>query len=162
LGEKNCIRQGSTINVKSRTGKNEPVIGKVKVAKVKKFRTSFLEARYFDLRGQDFAPIEELIKKENTRRSEWITVVDLESDNALPPAEIKQVSITASQARNAENVATMVVGKKTFEAGELLTVNIVNEDFSVTKASALVIGSLYSEGNDMTFLKIRLLKGFAP
>jgi hypothetical protein len=164
LGDRNCIRQGSTINVKSKVGKDEPAVGKVKVAKIKKFRVNFLEARYFDLREQDFSPIEEQIRKENTRRNEWITVVDFvaSGDKTAQPAEIKQVTITEDQIRNSEDVTATVVGKVEFKAGELLVVNVVNKDFSVTKASATVIESVYAEGNDMTFVKIHLLKGVAP
>jgi hypothetical protein len=164
LGDRNCIRQGSTINIKSKIGKDEPVKGTVKVAKIKKFRTSFLDAKYFDLRGQDFAPIQEQIKIENTRRNEWITVVDFVSsdDKDAQPAEIKQVTITEDQAKKSGDITATVVGKVEFKPGELLIVNIVNEDLSVTKASAIVTKAVYAEGNGLTMVKIRLLEGVAP
>lgn len=158
LGDKNCIRQGSTINVKSKVGKDAAVIGTVKVAKIKKFRTSFLDAKYFDLRGQDFAPIQEQIKKEDTRHNEWITVIDFVASDgkATPPAEVKQVTINASDIKN-NDAATSVQGLVDFKEGELVVVNIIEADGSVRKGHAMVLNSM--KLTDSTLVSIRLING---
>lgn len=156
LGEKNCIRQGSTINIKSKVGKDEPVKGQVKVAKIKKFRTSFLAAKYFDLRGQDFGAIKSVISAENTKRSEWITVVDF----ANKVAELKQVMITEAQASHAQ-VTTMVMGQVDFKAGELVTVNVMMENNTLAKKTATVIDSKFIKENNMTQVTIQLIEGVA-
>jgi hypothetical protein len=158
LGDKNCIRQGSTINIKSKVGKDAAVIGTVKVAKVKKFRSSFLDAKYFDLRGQDFAPIQEQIKKEDTRHNEWITVIDFVASDgkATPPAEVKQVTIKASDIKN-NDAATSVQGLIDFKEGELVVVNIIEADGSVTKGYAMVLSSV--KLTDSTLISIRLING---
>lgn len=156
FGEKNCFRQGATINIKSEFGKEKPVKGTVRVAKVKKFRTRFLDPKYFDLRGQDFAAIKELLHKENTKRSEWITVVDF----ANKVAELKQVMITRIQANYGE-ATTMVIGKVEFKTGELVTVNILNDDNTLSNASATVVDSEYIEEAKMTRVRIKLIEGVA-
>jgi hypothetical protein len=91
LGSSNCIAQGATIELKERLGTTYPVLAKVKVKKVKRFKVSALAARYFELDGFDFNILKNHVTAANLRaKEERMTVVDFE----LVPAHPVPVTVT--------------------------------------------------------------------
>lgn len=159
VGDLNCVPQGATVNIKAKVGKagaNEPIKGQVKVVKIKKLRMSFLDQRYFDMRGFDFEKLKAQIAKDDTKRDEWITILDFENKQT----ELKQITIQRSEVLDDGKATTSVQGEVDFKMGELVVVNVVNADNTISKMQATVIG--WMKFKDTTAVQIKLITDGGP
>jgi hypothetical protein len=78
LGDMNCLPQGATIALNNKVGE-KPGFMQVKVTRVKRFRTAFVDEKFFDLNGFDYALLKAKIDADNAAKpSDWMTVVDFE------------------------------------------------------------------------------------
>ena len=83
LGPHNCIKQGQVVELKDSLGETSPVLAKVKVRKVKRFKVAHLAAQYFDLVGYDFKTLHDFIAQSVKQRpAEYMTVVDFDLVNS--------------------------------------------------------------------------------
>ncbi len=156
IGQKNCIRQGQLVNIKSKVGRDEPSKGQLKVIKIRRFRMNFLAAGYFDLRGFDFEKIKTQINRDDKYRDEWITVVDFEAKAGQIKSPVKQLTIPSSDLKGADTVAT-VQGVIDFKVGELVVVNVIQPGGEVLQLQATVISSM--QMTTTTLVRIQFLSG---
>lgn len=76
LGERNCLTQGQTVNVKG-FGKEAPVAFKARVTALRKFRVRAIAAKYFALDGFAYETLAAKVAQDNQRKNEeFMTVVD--------------------------------------------------------------------------------------
>lgn len=89
LGERNCLKQGQTVAL--RASRDQAPFTTASIKKIKRFKTSFLDAKYFVLNEYDFANLKTEIENANRQKNEiWMTVVDFELNSTQEFQKILQ------------------------------------------------------------------------
>ncbi len=136
FGERNCFAQGALVEIKAKRG--DPPKGQVRVVRIKRLRTSFLNRDHFSS-TEDFEAIEKLIKADRSKQ-EWVSLMMLEPAST-PVKEnctykINPVSLILptykADSLLAETWTIQLRGKTCYEIGELVTLNIVSADSGQT------------------------------
>lgn len=176
-GSRNCLAQGQTANVKSAFGETGTVLGSVKIAKVKIFRASYVDPKYFAASDFDLLKLKTKIQLEN--KDEFVTVMDFvpaapkqgEKEQQKPgqkvgdclPAGTSHLAVRTS-ADVVENGATtftvLVDGKTCYREGDLVALKIFENDL-LKDLGVRMLSQSYDEATKRSTLKVQRLETFA-
>jgi hypothetical protein len=85
LGERNCFAQGQTAALKTGVGAGSPAVAQIRLTKLKRFRISAIDAKFFNLPDYDFTAVRDRVLRDNTNRhEEFMTVVDFDLVEETP------------------------------------------------------------------------------
>lgn len=170
LGSNNGFKQGAEIVLKTRR-EDTAGFARARVKKIKRFKVSYLNEKFFVLGGIDFQKIRDHIQAQNaTRNEEWMTVTDLE---ILPAAPANPAAPTDLPKRaSAECPSTLTLnreiarsgsvtlnreGARCADTGSVLQVVTVNKDDSVLEIPVRVKQRLDSQDSTTTTLILERL-----
>jgi hypothetical protein len=175
-GSRNCLTQGQEAMIKAKFGAEFPSYGKVKVNKIKLFRASYVDAKYFSAaKDYDLSGLKKQIQLEN--KEEFITVIDFTVDGVveqqpgegqgqtqvqcLPAGDTFQATRLTSE--DAVAIGTrfdaLIHGKTCFRDGELAQIEMVSADgLKKRKLAVRVMSQMYVTEAKYSILSFELLQ----
>jgi hypothetical protein len=172
-GERNCLTQGQTANIKTAFGAGGTVLGQVKIAKIKKFRASYVDPKYFVATDFDLLKLKTKIQLEN--KEEFITVMDFVPPNGggvkegeKGPAKdascvatdgvVTAIRLTQDAVENGvTSFDIMIHGKTCLKEGDLIHIAVA-KDGKFYEMAVRVLTQTFDENMKSSSLKVQHLE----